>query len=81
MTQKALIGICFFDAPRSKGLGRNEPKRIITIHRQGNGAGAGPPRGIRPADESGLIFNFCMGKNTTERKDYIMDRLVVPVEE
>jgi len=27
------------------------------------------------------IFNFYMGKNTPERKDYIMDRLVVPVEE
>jgi DNA gyrase/topoisomerase IV subunit B len=31
--------------------------------------------------ESGPIFNFCMGKNTPERKDYIMERLVVPVEE
>ena len=27
------------------------------------------------------ILNFYMGKNTPERKDYIMDRLVVPVEE
>jgi len=27
------------------------------------------------------IFNFYMGKNTPERKDYIMDRLVVPVED
>ena len=31
--------------------------------------------------ESGPIFNFYMGKNTPERKDYIMDKLVVPVEE
>jgi hypothetical protein len=31
--------------------------------------------------ESGPIFNFYMGKNTPERKDYIMDSLVVPVEE
>lgn len=30
--------------------------------------------------ESGLIFSFHMGKNTPERKDYIMDSLVVPVE-
>jgi len=27
------------------------------------------------------ILNFYMGKNTPERKDYIMERLVVPVEE
>jgi hypothetical protein len=26
-------------------------------------------------------FDFYMGKNTPERKDYIMDSLVVPVEE
>ena len=31
--------------------------------------------------ESGPIFKFYMGKNTPERKDYIMDKLVVPVEE
>ncbi|MBI3852512.1 MAG: ATP-binding protein [Verrucomicrobia bacterium] len=34
-----------------------------------------------PKVESGPIFNFYMGKNTPERKDYIMERLVVPVEE
>ena len=34
-----------------------------------------------PRAESGPIFNFYMGKNTPERKDYIMDSLVVPVEE
>ncbi len=34
-----------------------------------------------PRGESGPIFDFYMGKNTPERKDYIMDRLVVPVEE
>ncbi len=32
------------------------------------------------ADASG-IFGFYMGKNTPERKDYIMENLVVPVEE
>jgi hypothetical protein len=31
--------------------------------------------------ESGPILTFYMGKNTPERKDYIMDKLVVPVEE
>jgi DNA gyrase/topoisomerase IV subunit B len=34
-----------------------------------------------PRAESGPIFNFYIGKNTPERKDYIMDKLVVPVEE
>jgi DNA gyrase/topoisomerase IV subunit B len=34
-----------------------------------------------PRAESSPIFNFYMGKNTPERKDYIMERLVVPVEE
>jgi topoisomerase-4 subunit B len=34
-----------------------------------------------PRAESGAIFDFYMGKNTPERKDYIMDKLVVPVEE
>ena len=34
-----------------------------------------------PRGESGPISNFYMGKNTPERKDYIMDKLVVPVEE
>jgi DNA gyrase/topoisomerase IV subunit B len=34
-----------------------------------------------PRAESAPIFDFYMGKNTPERKDYIMDKLVVPVEE
>jgi len=34
-----------------------------------------------PCAESTPILNFYMGKNTPERKDYIMDKLVVPVEE
>jgi topoisomerase IV subunit B len=34
-----------------------------------------------PRAESAPIFNFYMGKNTPERKDYIMDSLVVPVED
>jgi len=31
--------------------------------------------------EATPILNFYMGKNTPERKDYIMENLVVPVEE
>ncbi len=34
-----------------------------------------------PRAESAPIFDFYMGKNTPERKDYIMESLVVPVEE
>ncbi len=34
-----------------------------------------------PRTESAPILNFYMGKNTPERKDYIMDSLVVAVEE
>ncbi|MBI5383397.1 MAG: type IIA DNA topoisomerase subunit B [Verrucomicrobia bacterium] len=34
-----------------------------------------------PKVEAGGILTFYMGKNTPERKDYIMGRLVVPVEE
>ncbi len=34
-----------------------------------------------PKSESGPIFDFYMGKNTPERKEYIMAQLVVPVEE
>jgi len=34
-----------------------------------------------PKVKSGPIFDFYMGMNTPERKDYIMERLVVPVEE
>jgi DNA gyrase subunit B/topoisomerase-4 subunit B len=34
-----------------------------------------------PKSDSAGILGFYMGKNTPERKDYIMDRLVVPVEE
>ncbi len=34
-----------------------------------------------PKPEVAPILDFYMGKNTPERKDYIMERLVVPVEE
>ncbi len=34
-----------------------------------------------PRVRSGPTCNFYMGKNTPERKDYIRDKLVVPVEE
>ena len=34
-----------------------------------------------PKADSPQILSFSMGKNTPERKDYIMENLVVPVKE
>ena len=34
-----------------------------------------------PKTEASSILTFYMGKNTPERKDYIMENLVVPVED
>ena len=34
-----------------------------------------------PRAESGPIFSFYMGKKSPERKEYIMNKLVVPVAE
>lgn len=34
-----------------------------------------------PKPDAAPVFKFYMGKNTPERKDYIMDHLVVPVED
>jgi len=64
--------------------GRNQPERIRAIHRQTDALEVlahGHRVEYAPRAESGPIFNFYMGKNTPERKDYIMDKLVVPVEE
>ena len=60
---------------------RNQPERIRAIHRQGNGLTHGHRAEQAPRAECAPIFNFYLGKNTPERKDYIMDKRVVPVEE
>jgi len=39
------------------------------------------PGGIRAEVDSQQILSFYMGKNTPERKDYIMENLVVMVDE
>jgi len=63
---------------RFKGLGEISPKEF----QQFIGKEMRTSRvEYAPRGESGPIFDFYMGKNTPERKDYIMDRLVVPVEE
>lgn len=36
---------------------------------------------VAPKGDATPILTFYMGKNTPERKDYIMEHLVVPVEE
>ena len=63
---------------RFKGLGEISPKEFAQFI--GKEMRASKVE-YAPRAESGPIFNFYMGKNTPERKDYIMDRLVVPVEE
>jgi DNA gyrase subunit B/topoisomerase-4 subunit B len=63
---------------RFKGLGEISPKEF----QQFIGKGMRTSKvEYAPRAESGPIFNFYMGKNTPERKDYIMEKLVVPVED
>jgi DNA gyrase subunit B/topoisomerase-4 subunit B len=63
---------------RFKGLGEISPKEFAQF--------IGPDMRLSrveyaPKPEASPMFDFYMGKNTPERKDYIMDHLVVPVEE
>lgn len=84
---------CYSDAEREKAIAELGGKPEITRFK---GLGEISPKEFQqfigkqmrlskveyaPRAESGPIFNFYMGKNTPERKDYIMDKLVVPVEE
>jgi len=56
---------------------RNARNSATTFrHEQSGFSQLDPPRA-----ESGPIFSYYMGKNTPERKDYIMNKLVGPVEE
>ena len=50
----------------------------IVIHRSKLGFGL---RCIQQNEDAANILGFYMGKNTPERKDYIMENLVVTVEE
>ncbi|MCO5052514.1 MAG: hypothetical protein M9920_09440 [Verrucomicrobiae bacterium] len=62
----------------------SNPNLPASIHRQANALEVlahGHHVESAPLAESGPILSFYMGKNTPERKDYIMDQLVVPVEE
>jgi len=63
---------------RFKGLGEISPKEFAQFigkeMRLSKVEYASKPEAVP-------ILNFYMGKNTPERKDYIMERLVVPVEE
>jgi len=63
---------------RFKGLGEISPKEFARF--------IGPDIRLSrveyaPKPEATPILDFYMGKNTPERRDYIMERLVVPVEE
>jgi topoisomerase IV subunit B len=69
---------------RFKGLGRNFAERVQAIHRQGNAPEVlahGHKVEYAPKVDSQQILSFYMGKNTPERKDYIMENLAVTVEE
>ena len=66
---------------RFKGLGEISPKEFQQFIGKEMVLAHGHRVEYAPRAESGPIFNFYMGKNTPERKDYIMDKLVVPVEE
>ncbi len=67
-----------FHIQRFKGLGEISPKEFAQfIGKQMRLSKVE----YAPRAESGQIFDFYMGKNTPERKDYIMEKLVVPAEE
>ena len=68
----------FVEITRFKGLGEISPKEFAQFI--GKGMRLSKVE-YAPRAESGKIFDFYMGKNTPERKDYIMEKLVVPVEE
>ena|SRR5690242_8785634 len=66
------------DITRFKGLGEISPGEFKQF--------TGPAMRLSqveyaPRPDSQQILGFYMGKNTPERKDYIMANLVVPVEE
>jgi topoisomerase IV subunit B len=63
---------------------RNQPEGIPTVHRQGNEVEVlahGHRVEYAPKQDASGILTFYTGKNTPERKDFIMGNLVVAVEE
>jgi DNA gyrase/topoisomerase IV subunit B len=66
------------EVTRFKGLGEISPKEFAQFI--GKSMRLSKVE-YAPRAESAPILNFYMGKNTPERKDYIMDSLVVPAEE
>jgi len=66
---------------RFKGLGGISPKEFAQFIGKEMMLAHGHRVEYAPRAEPAPILNFYMGKNTPERKDYIMDKLVVPVEE
>ena len=63
---------------RFKGLGEISPKEFAQFI--GKGMRLSKIEYSARSEAAGIL-TFYMGKNTPERKDYIMDRLVVPVED
>jgi len=66
---------------RFKGLGEISPEEFAQFIGKEMVLAHGHHVEYAPRAESAPIFNFYMRKNTPEHKDYIMERLVVPVEE
>ena len=64
---------------RFKGLGEISPKEFAQFSGKEMVLAHGHRVEHASRAESGPIFNFYMGKNTPECKDYLMDKLVVPV--
>ncbi|MBE7537658.1 MAG: type IIA DNA topoisomerase subunit B [Opitutaceae bacterium] len=63
---------------RFKGLGEVSPNEFKDFIGEGMRS---EPVSLAQLHSSDQLLSFYMGKNTPERKDYIMDKLVVPVEE
>ena len=65
------------EVTRFKGLGEISPREFKQF--------IGPDMRLSrveyaPKSDATPLFNFYMGRNTPERRDYIMTRLVVPVD-
>ena len=59
------------------------PIQALTVRQRGDLEPANKNKGVEAATKPEVngILTFYMGKNTPERKDYIMENLVVPVED
>ena len=64
----------------AKGAVASDPISEVTVGGEASNMRLSQVEYAPKQDASGIL-SFYMGKNTPERKDYIMENLVVPVEE